>query len=992
MRKYLRNYSIWKLLKLGIFCFITLIVITVAFTLPSTSKVSALQNNDKGITPSANPQQYNLLSTTPQISQESLAKKDEKKQDPKFAEKAKDLISVKNKVSKDKLKVANAKDAEFQFSGKKSHDVKLIDEQGKIYGLSLDDNGQELDYNALVKEDLEAKKVKYGKFEPSFFEKLTKEPDDKPVKAIIALHVPYYDPVSRPWGQLPDNGSNISQEQIDKLNTKEYEDYITHLQPVIGSITEKLKAKGNVIKIESIAGSISIELSPKVLKEIQSWDEIDGISDGNIKLTPALASARSSSGITAINNRTINGVSINGTGVKVAQIEVPGGRVKLDNPYLSTGIIQDNNSAVCTNPDEHATLVAGVLKSINLADTGVSTGATLWASGVCSGIIYDVYNRMLDGVQNQSASVTNFSWGCSSLQGCVTYPDSTIGQYDGMAFYNTHPSFIVAAGNNGVYNNSSGQDGTSNIYSIATAYNLITVGSYDDKNNTVLNDDEISDFTSWKNPTSQHGDREKPDVVAPGSNIRTTGYTPNLIEVSGTSFSAPVVTGGSALLMQRASVLKNEPEALKALILATARNDVAKDGQMPSGDSKDGYGGVDFDWADKLLQGQTGGAVYFGDYRCESTPTPYIISTNISNLQPYRAFFVWRVNWYDPSYSAQPNMDLDITIKDPNGSIVGSSASYDNNIEGVYFYPTVTGNYTMEVNRYRCDSPYTYTRFAAGWSPVPAYLAEYFNNKTLSGTPILRRYEDFINNDWGYGSPGSGVNSDNFSARWTKTDNFNAGTYEFTSTSDDGVRLYIDNTLILDKWIDQGSTTYKVNRDLTAGNHTIKYEYYENIYGALAKLSYEKVTPIVSGGIYRLVNQCSGKVLDVSGGLTGDTVNIQQWGWNGGNNQRWKIESVATVNGTTYYKLTAQHSSKVAEVWGLSQLDGGNVDQYTWNGGNNQQWSISNVGAEYSKLLARHDILPKAMDVNGASIDDGANVQQWGDNGSCAQRWRLDKL
>lgn len=77
--------------------------------------------------------------------------------------------------------------------------------------------------------------------------------------------------------------------------------------------------------------------------------------------------------------------------------------------------------------------------------------------------------------------------------------------------------------------------------------------------------------------------------------------------------------------------------------------------------------------------------------------------------------------------------------------------------------------------------------------------AEYFNNGSLSGTPALVRYEDRIDNSWGSGSPGTGVNADTFSARYTT--NIIApvtGTYTFYTYVDDGERVYVNNTLLGD--------------------------------------------------------------------------------------------------------------------------------------------------------------------------------------------------
>ena len=129
-------------------------------------------------------------------------------------------------------------------------------------------------------------------------------------------------------------------------------------------------------------------------------------------------------------------------------------------------------------------------------------------------------------------------------------------------------------------------------------------------------------------------------------------------------------------------------------------------------------------------------------------------------------------------------------------------------------------------------------------APIPAagvFLAQYFNNITLSGTSVVQQNEPAINFDWGDdGSPDPLIGADNFSARYVKNDNFEAGTYEFKVTADDGVRVYIDNVLILDKWIDQAATTYTVSKDITAGMHEVKVEYYEKTGGAVLQFGYLK--------------------------------------------------------------------------------------------------------------------------------------------------------
>jgi uncharacterized protein YgiM (DUF1202 family) len=122
--------------------------------------------------------------------------------------------------------------------------------------------------------------------------------------------------------------------------------------------------------------------------------------------------------------------------------------------------------------------------------------------------------------------------------------------------------------------------------------------------------------------------------------------------------------------------------------------------------------------------------------------------------------------------------------------------------------------------------------FGTGWT------VQYFNNNALSGTPILTEtLPGGINFTWGTGSPNPAVPADNFSARYTSVQNLQAGTYEFVVSSDDGVRVFIDNVLVLDRFFARVLTTDRFTLNLTAGAHTFTVEYVE--YTDQAALSFQ---------------------------------------------------------------------------------------------------------------------------------------------------------
>ncbi len=144
-----------------------------------------------------------------------------------------------------------------------------------------------------------------------------------------------------------------------------------------------------------------------------------------------------------------------------------------------------------------------------------------------------------------------------------------------------------------------------------------------------------------------------------------------------------------------------------------------------------------------------------------------------------------------------------------------------------------SGHHLITVDFYE-NGGYAQAQVAWALSPVTIYnwRGEYFNNPSLAGSPALVRDDAQINFNWGNGSPASGtVNADGFSARWTRTLNFTAGTYRFTVTADDGARLWVNNHLLVDAWRDQAATTYTGDIYLS-GSVPIKLEFYEN--GGLA--------------------------------------------------------------------------------------------------------------------------------------------------------------
>jgi beta-glucosidase len=119
---------------------------------------------------------------------------------------------------------------------------------------------------------------------------------------------------------------------------------------------------------------------------------------------------------------------------------------------------------------------------------------------------------------------------------------------------------------------------------------------------------------------------------------------------------------------------------------------------------------------------------------------------------------------------------------------------------------------------------------------------EYFDNMECSGTPVLTRIDDQIDFTWAEESPGPGVPKDKFSVRWTGLLQPPAsGTYELSVQTDDGVRLYLDEKLLIDNWGDHAVETRSATVALEEGKaYAIRVEYYENGGWAIARLGWHR--------------------------------------------------------------------------------------------------------------------------------------------------------
>ncbi len=313
---------------------------------------------------------------------------------------------------------------------------------------------------------------------------------------------------------------------------------------------------------------------------------------------------------------------------------------------------------------------------------------------------------------------------------------------------------------------------------------------------------------------------------------------------------------------------------------------------------------------------------------------------------------------------------------------------------------------------------------------VSGLLGEYFDNKEMKGKPILTRVDKKIEFDWKTNAPKESLPADHFSVRWTgKLMSPISGKYNIGASADDGVRIYIDNKLVVDAWSGGSKKLYQTEFEFKKGKqYDIKIEYYDGTFKAFMQLGWDMfpfsqvneavdaaracdVAVIVAGSLSaenrdrailglspsqeKLIGQVAalGKPLAVVL-HTGNVITMMNWeqqvpaiieSWYPGEEGGRAVAEVLFGNINPSAKLPVTFPKHVGQVpfnynmlpgKGATYIGVGNDSQFPFGHG------LSYTSFEYSKLklsspkIKRSDKLIVAMDIRNTGDMDGAEVIQ----------------
>lgn len=624
---------------------------------------------------------------------------------------ARDLLASQLQVSPESLtQVGRGVTVKYPLQGIKVHEFKFINQAGRVFVISVNENGERANVNGLDAKEQKIYQTRNGKIEKQLAKLLSTANPEDVIEVDIWLKMPEGSaesvlekpqvnggPEIQPYANREEGKLAAKQNQEaaiefdaeawDAIEVNHTEQVITGVEAVTQPFAEQLRAEGYDATAGSLAPIVNVKLPVSLIREYAKQAGVEQIYLG-AELGQEINIARQ-----VIGSSNVNSLGITGTGSKIAVVEY-GGMIPTTNPYLS-GTTRDNLYGCAI--DGHVTGIAGEIRSTHRTYKGVAPGTSLW---VGCGKTDAQIQTMASRANTWGADTYSLSW----YSGITRTPTAMDKFFDGYMF-NYFDLVVKSAGNRGT------SDGW--VTPPGLGYNTLTVGSFDDRNTITTTDDVMASYSSYVDPLSSHNDREKPEVAAPGSNIMSTTtaspWTGNI--GSGTSFAAPIVAGITSLMYQRNATLKSWPESTKAIIMATAiRN---KEGATRLSE-KDGAGGVWALSADYVARNNT----IYGRWGGRSYPCTTATNLNVASMYLYagrkaRIVLVWDQNPNYAYYTSKPSADLELQIW-RGTTLIGGSYSWDNTYEIVEFTPTVSGTYTIQVDKSRCDLTPNYLGWA--WS------------------------------------------------------------------------------------------------------------------------------------------------------------------------------------------------------------------------------------------------------------------------------------
>jgi subtilisin family serine protease len=572
-------------------------------------------------------------------------------------------------------------------AGKDGHvDVmKVVDRKtGAPKELAFDERGNAVNIRERLSGLDKRRAEKYGNMDPAVFDYLESSAEGDRIPVVVWARIelppaPYEKPADRRTDEPPSGEARINES----------------LRGPVDDLYQALDRHGVSVRKDSRRD----EGLPLVMAELTA-DQLRGLSRdeavGAIYFDDRTALNDLGNSMAVARSNQAHALGFDGTGVRVAVFE--------DGPSDTTNLSFERRYISSPPASSHARLTSAIIKNIERRKPhGHAPDCDLYSANSSDN------DALLWGVRDQHCTVISQSFHRSNEPGSGTLQSDDVLK-DWLALRWPYPTIVHAAGNfwEGDDDNI---DPPEDEYVNHKGYNTLSVGNHDDSAGAMSGD------SVFRNPSTSHGDRELPEIAANGDGVSAVGEG-----MSGTSFAAPATAGVVALLQDVDPVLTSWPEGCRAIMLAAAGRNVRGGTwwqDVSAGvDGRDGAGAVDASagvaiarqrrWRDAAasrngwdvgtLSSAAIGRDGLATFRYHVHVPPLLFVPRVKVALAWDSAVTTFLNVFP--LSSRLTVDLDLIVRDSNGTTVGSSASWDNSYEVVEFAARAGQTYEIVIRRW----------------------------------------------------------------------------------------------------------------------------------------------------------------------------------------------------------------------------------------------------------------------------------------------------
>ena len=596
------------------------------------------------------------------------------------AEKFNEQLMSATNISAKNILILNQKKITLPNLKKKLTIFKIIDNstgEGKI--VALDEWNNLVDYKSLKEEDRKIRFDKMGVMNEALLKKVS-DGGDIPVMLQLAVKEKFIDK----------NRFDGKSEKLKELALKEQDRVSSEAKKLFATIKNEYNLKLSQ-KVTFSGPFVSVVLPYTIVEKLSKDNRVIFMGTDKEETVPYYSYPIPQS-LPATRTNLLHDDGFKGQNVKIAVLEegIP------TQPTNCFRLIEQQTNIANPIFDTHMTNSLGIIGNRWSYD-GKCNGR--WLGYAPSSDIYLAnapdYKDAYTWAKQKGVNIVTMSWGNDAEQASGDM-NSRDKYFDYQVTHYPYPSIFSAAGN------IEPGDGP---YCARKGYNSMAVGNIINDGDTNRCNSVMATSSSYKNPNSPNGDREKPDIASPGS---THSVFDGIFH--GTSAATPVTASIAAVLMSTHPSLKSKPEVVRAILQAGANYQGADGSDFdPAIDGKDGAGMTNTHYS--AIIGNKHETGMTPQYRAYDYGT--MAHTDFSNFyfnkswkikvplkqSRIRIALTWNSQTDDPLwwYTSELMGDLDLRLFDPLGNAVDVSASYDNNNEIIEFTPTIAGDYTIKI-------------------------------------------------------------------------------------------------------------------------------------------------------------------------------------------------------------------------------------------------------------------------------------------------------